>query len=370
MDDKPQQRYQRQISLPEIGKAGQLKLSESSVLCVGAGGLGSASLLYLAAAGIGTIALIDDDKVELSNLQRQILYTEQDLGKFKVTEASKKLRALNSQIEIKIFKESLNPKNAKIVKDYDIIIDGTDNFETRYLCNDVAFFYQKPLIYAAIEGFKGQITVFDASQNTPCYRCLLPSAPSNVSNCSELGVLGILPGIIGTIQATEAIKYLLSLGNLIQHRMLVYDALAGETREVKISKDPNCKLCGSYPSISKLEEESVRKTCSHRSIVKSINAQELTLRFKNSVKSAFYCLDVREVEERQRDAIEPSAFIPLGELPNRLDELPKNQDIVIYCRSGIRSAKAIEYLQTRGLKNCFNLEGGIISWNQYLEEVL
>lgn len=361
-------RYSRHLLIPEVGLEGQRKLKNSSVLIVGTGGLGSPVALYLAAAGIGRIGLVDYDVVDSSNLQRQVIHGTSTVGKLKVDSAKAKLLDLNPDIQVDVYNEPYTSENAlRIAKDYDIILDGTDNFPTRYLTNDVAVFLGKPNVYASIYRFDGQVSVFYAKEG-PCYRCLFPEPPPPglVPSCAEGGVLGVLPGTIGTLQATEALKVLLGIGEPLIGKLLLYNALDMTFDFVKLKKNPNCRVCGPNADIKELiDYEEFCGVPSHDHEGGSagagfdITAPELAERVKtNHLK----LLDVREPHELQISALPNAVNIPLGQLAGRLSELNSADDMVVFCKGGTRSARALELLASAGFKKVKNLKGGINAW--------
>lgn len=369
-------RYSRHLLIPEVGLEGQRKLKNSSVLIVGTGGLGSPVSLYLAAAGIGRIGLVDYDVVDSSNLQRQIIHGTSTIGKLKVESAKAKLLDLNPDIQVDVYNEPYTSENAlRIAKDYDIILDGTDNFPTRYLTNDVAVFLGKPNVYASIFRFDGQVSVFYAKEG-PCYRCLFPEPPPPglVPSCAEGGVLGVLPGTIGTLQATEALKVLLGIGDPLIGRLLLYNALDMSFDFVKLKKNPNCRVCGPNADIKELiDYEEFCGVPSHdheeSNAVNSfdITAKELSERVKtNHLK----LLDVREPHELEISALPNAVNIPLGQLAGRLAELDSADDMVVFCKGGTRSMRAIELLSSAGFKKLKNLKGGINSWAKEVDTKL
>ena len=361
-------RYSRHLLIPEVGLEGQRKLKNSSALIVGTGGLGSPVALYLAAAGIGRIGLVDYDVVDSSNLQRQVIHGTSTVGKLKVDSAKSKLMDLNPEIQVDTYNEPYTSGNAlRIARDYDIILDGTDNFPTRYLTNDVAVFLGKPNVYASIYRFDGQVSVFYAKEG-PCYRCLFPEPPPPglVPSCAEGGVLGVLPGTIGTIQATEALKVLLGIGEPLIGRLLLYNALDMTFDFVKLKKNPNCRVCGPNADIKELiDYEEFCGVPSHDHEEGSagagfdITAPELSNRLKtNHLK----LLDVREPHELEISALPNAVNIPLGQLAARLFELDSAEEMVIFCKSGSRSARGLELLASAGFKKVKNLKGGINAW--------
>lgn len=371
------QRYSRHFILPEIGEEGQKKLLASKVLLIGAGGLGSPLGLYLAAAGVGTIGILDFDNVDLSNLQRQILHTNDEIGKPKVDSAEKRIKAMNPDTKVIKHPVKLTSQNAlQILKDYDIVIDGTDNFPTRYLTNDACVFLKKPNIYGSIFRFDGLATVFDA-QKGPCYRCLYPEPPppGMVPSCAEGGVLGILPGIIGLIQATEAVKLLVGIGRTLIGRLLVYDALQMTFRELKLRKDPRCPVCGDHPTVKQLidyeEFCGLRRAAPQASNgVVDISVEALKAKLDN--KEDFVLIDVRENFEYEIANIEGARLIPLGEIEKRLEELLpfKNKEIVAHCHHGGRSRRALEFLKSKGFASLKNVEGGIDAWSLSIDSTV
>jgi molybdopterin/thiamine biosynthesis adenylyltransferase/rhodanese-related sulfurtransferase len=368
-------RYSRHLLIPEVGLDGQRKLKGSSALIIGTGGLGSPVALYLAAAGVGRIGLVDD-VVDSSNLQRQIIHGTDRIGKLKVESARERMLDLNPDIEVEIYNEPFTSENAiRIAQDYDILIDGTDNFPTRYLTNDVCVFLGKPNVYGSIFRFDGQASVFYAKDG-PCYRCLFPEPPPPglVPSCAEGGVLGVLPGTIGTIQATEALKVLLGIGSPLTGKLLLYNALDMSFDFVKLKKNPNCRVCGPNADIKELiDYEEFCGVPGHDHDEGSagekwdITAPELSERIKhNHLK----LLDVREPHELQISALPDAVNIPLGTLAARMSELDSAEDMVILCKSGTRSTRALELLVSAGFKKVKNLKGGINAWAQEVDKSL
>jgi adenylyltransferase/sulfurtransferase len=361
------QRYARHLSLPEVGAEGQRKLKAARVLCIGAGGLGSPLMLYLAAAGVGTLGIVDFDAVDASNLQRQIIHTTQDVGRSKVISASAKLHAINPHLNVETFSTKLTSENAlEIFRRFDIIADGTDNFATRYLVNDASVLTGKLNVYASIFRFDGQASVFGA-ENGPCYRCLYPEPPppGMVPSCAEGGVLGILPGLLGTIQATEVIKVILGTGEPLIGRFLLVDALTMQFRELKIKKDPDCPVCGPNRTIRNLID--YEEFCGVRGVVTSslgITARELKARLDRG--DDILVLDVREPHEYQICNI-GGRLVPLTDLPKRLGEFDRNREIIVHCKSGARSEKALEMMRSAGFQNVRNLTGGILAWAEQVD---
>ena len=370
-------RYSRHLLIPEVGLEGQRKLKNSSVLIIGTGGLGSPAALYLAAAGIGRIGLVDYDTVDSSNLQRQVIHGTSTVGKLKVESARAKLLDLNPDIQIDVYNEPYTSENAlRIAAKYDIILDGTDNFPTRYLTNDVAVFLGKPNVYASIYRFDGQVSVFYAKEG-PCYRCLFPEPPPPglVPSCAEGGVLGVLPGTIGTLQATEALKVLLGIGEPLIGKLLLYNALDMSFDFVKLKKNPNCRVCGPNADIKQLiDYEEFCGVPSHdhedegsASASWDISVQELAERVKtNHLK----LIDVREPHELEISRLPDATNIPLGQLASRLSELDSGEDMVLFCKSGNRSTRALELLTSAGFKKVKNLKGGINAWAREVDTSL
>jgi adenylyltransferase/sulfurtransferase len=361
------ERYRRHLSLPEFGVAGQQRLLASSVLLVGAGGLGCPLAQYLAAAGVGRIGLLDFDAVDVSNLQRQVLYGPADVGRAKVDVARERILAQNPEVEVVTFREKLTSENAlERFRAFDLVIDGTDNFPTRYLSNDACVLLGKPTVYGAILRFEGQASTFDARRG-PCYRCLFPEPPppGSVPSCAEGGVLGVLPGIIALIQATEAVKLLTGIGEPLIGRFLHYDALAMRFDEFRFEKDPECPVCGTSPTITELID--YEGFCGVPAVeerrMREISASELAELRKRG--EPFLLIDVRQPEEWQRARIEGARLIPLGELPARVAELAdwKERRVVAHCHHGGRSAKACEILAAAGFTDLTNVVGGIDAWS-------
>jgi sulfur-carrier protein adenylyltransferase/sulfurtransferase len=363
-------RYSRHLIMPEVGMDGQLKLKAARVLCIGAGGLGSPLALYLAAAGVGTLGIVDFDVVDFTNLQRQIIHSTADVGRKKLDSAAEKLRGINPYVNVQKFETRLTSQNAlELFRDFDIIVDGTDNFPTRYLVNDACVLTGKPNVYGSIFRFEGQASVF-ATKQGPCYRCLYPEPPPPglVPSCAEGGVLGILPGLVGIIQATEAIKLILGKGEPLIGRLLLVDALGMRFRELRLRKNPDCPVCGVNPTFTQLidynqfcgirgEEQPLATT----DVPKVPEVQVEELKRQLDAGENVFVLDVREPHEYQICNIN-GHLIPLGDLPKRVHELDSARDIVVHCRSGVRSAKAVDFLQQAGFKKVKNLAGGILAW--------
>jgi len=371
-------RYSRHLIMPEVGVEGQEKLKKGSVLCIGAGGLGSPAALYLAAAGVGTIGIVDFDVVDFSNLQRQVIHGTSDVGRSKLASAKDRLLELNPHINIETYETALSSKNAlDLFKPYDVILDGTDNFPTRYLTNDACVLLGKPNAYGSIFRFEGQASVF-ATKDGPCYRCLYPEPPPPglVPSCAEGGVLGVLPGVIGTIQATEAIKLIMGIGEPLVGRFLIYDALRMKFRELKLKKDPDCPVCGTNPTVTELIDYEqfcgVAPAATEVAVSTANNTNETEtdvneLKRKIDAKEDFFLLDVREPNEYQIGKIPGSTLIPLGEVPQRVSEIPRDKEIIVHCKMGGRSAKAAAFLRQQGYTNVKNLKGGITDWSDKID---
>jgi adenylyltransferase/sulfurtransferase len=362
-------RYSRHLILPEVGMEGQRKLKAARVLCVGTGGLGSPLALYLTAAGIGTLGLVDFDVVDTSNLQRQIIHSTKDIGRKKLDSAAEKLTALNPSIKIVKHETMLTSANAlEILKDYDIVADGTDNFPTRYLINDACVLLGKPNVYGSIFRFEGQASVF-ATAEGPCYRCLYPDPPPPglVPSCAEGGVLGILPGLVGVIQATEVIKLILGKGESLIGRLLLVDALAMRFRELKLRKNPECPVCGQHPTVTQLIDYQhfcgiVSETPEEKGVkngIPQLTVKELKRRI--DAGEEVYILDVREPYEYQIAQI-GGKLIPQNEVPQRLSEIDREREVIMQCHSGIRSQNVAEFLKQQGYMKVVNLAGGITAW--------
>jgi adenylyltransferase/sulfurtransferase len=365
-------RYSRHLIMPEVGMDGQRRLKAGSVLCIGAGGLGSPAAMYLAAAGIGRIGIVDFDVVDFSNLQRQLLHGTSDVGRSKNESAKSRLNDLNPHVQVDTYETLLSSENAlELFKEYDVILDGTDNFPTRYLVNDACVISGKPNAYGSIFRFEGQASVF-GTKDGPCYRCLYPEPPPPglVPSCAEGGVLGVLPGIIGVIQATETIKLITGIGEPLIGRFMIYDALKMSFRTLKLRKDPECPVCGTHPTVTKLIDYEqfcgVRpEPAAAQSAGATVNDWEITpvaLKSKLDAGETPFILDVREPNEYQINRIPGSTLIPLGELPRRYQELPRDREIVAQCKMGGRSAKAMDFLKSVGFSNVKNLRGGILEW--------
>ena len=359
-------RYSRHLIMPEVGMEGQQKLKAARVLCIGAGGLGSPLALYLAAAGVGTLGIVDFDVVDYTNLQRQIIHTTADVGRKKLDSAADKLKAINPFLNLRTFEAKLTSENAlALFNEFDIIADGTDNFPTRYLVNDACVLTGKPNVYGSIFRFEGQASVF-ATEDGPCYRCLYPEPPPPglVPSCAEGGVLGILPGLVGVMQATEVIKLILGKGEPLIGRLLLIDALGMKFRELKLRKNPDCPVCGKNPTVTQLID--YNEFCGIRGEERPVETgvvemQVEELKRRLDAGEDLFVLDVREPHEYQICNI-GGHLIPLGDLPKRVSELDSSREIVAHCRSGVRSAKAVNFLQQAGFKKVHNLAGGILAW--------
>jgi sulfur-carrier protein adenylyltransferase/sulfurtransferase len=367
-------RYSRHLILPEVGEEGQRKLKAARVLCVGAGGLGSPLALYLAAAGVGTLGLVDFDVVDASNLQRQIIHSTADIGRKKLDSAEEKLKALNPALNVIKHDTRLSSANAlDILKDYDVIADGTDNFPTRYLVNDACVLLGKPNAYGSIFRFEGQASVF-ATKDGPCYRCLYPEPPPPglVPSCAEGGVLGILPGLVGVIQATETIKLILGKGSTLVGRLLLVDALNMRFRELKLRKNPECPVCGAHPTVTQLIDyqqfcgivPATKEEIKVKNGVPQITVNELKRRI--DAGEDLFILDVREPFEYQIANI-GGTLIPQGEVPQRLNEIDRDREIIVHCKAGGRSQRIAEYLKQSGYPEVVNVAGGILAWSSEID---
>src|SRR5437762_644880 len=368
LSNQERDRYSRHLIMPEVTPAGQRRLKAARVLCIGAGGLGSPAALYLAAAGVGTIGIVDFDEVDLSNLQRQILHGTSDIGRGKLESARDRLRETNPQIDIELHKCRISSENASaIIAQYDVVVDGSDNFPTRYLSNDVCVFARKPNVYGSVFRFEGQTTVFAPHLGGPCYRCLFPQPPppDSVPNCAQAGVLGVLPGIIGMLQAIETIKLIIGIGETLVGRLLHFDALKVKFRELNLRRDPQCPVCGENPTI--LSPIDYDQFCGARvdQAVPTISVQEL--KGKMDAREAFELIDVREPFEYEIARIDGAKLIPLGEIGERFGELQEEQPIIVHCHSGQRSAQAVRLLRQRGFTKVYNLEGGIDAWSDQID---
>jgi adenylyltransferase/sulfurtransferase len=372
-------RYSRHLIMPEVGVEGQKRLKAASVLLIGAGGLGSPLGLYLAAAGIGRIGLVDFDVVDFSNLQRQVLHGTPDVGRPKLHSARDRLAAINPEVRLDLYETRLTSANAlQFFAPYDVIIDGTDNFPTRYLVNDACVLLKKANVYGSIFRFEGQASVFYPPHG-PCYRCLYPEPPppGEVPSCAEGGVLGILPGLVGCIQATEAVKLILGQGSPLIGRLLIYDALQMSFREFKVRRNPKCPICGDKPSITKLIDYEqfcgVRGQEAHAPAAAMPPGGEITveeLKRRLDAGEKVFILDVRNPEEYQICRIPGSTLLPLPQLAQRHGELDRNREMIVHCKSGARSARAIQFLRQQGFEKVKNLQGGILAWVERIDPSL
>jgi sulfur-carrier protein adenylyltransferase/sulfurtransferase len=364
-------RYSRHLIMPEFGMAGQRRMKEGSVLLIGAGGLGSPLALYLAAAGVGRIGLVDFDVVDESNLQRQIVHGTSTLGVRKTESAKRRLRDLNPNVEVTTYEEQVTSENAlDLLRPYDVIVDGTDNFPTRYLTNDASVMLGKPNVYGSIFRFEGQATVFYPKEGGPCYRCLYPEPPPPglVPSCAEGGVLGVLPGVIGTIQATEAIKLLAGIGEPLIGRLMLYDALAMRFRELKLRRNPACPVCGDHPTVTELIDYD--QFCGIMPEPARADAYEITpIEVDEWLHrdDAPFLLDVREPNEWEIGHLPGATRISVNELQNRLNELDTAREMVVYCRSGVRSGRAVDMLRAAGFRKVKNMTGGILRWSDEVD---
>jgi adenylyltransferase/sulfurtransferase len=362
-------RYSRHLILPEVGMAGQKKICSSSVLCIGAGGLGSPIAMYLAAAGIGKVGIVDFDSVDFSNLQRQIIHGTNDVGRPKTLSAKETINSINPNVEVVLHNARLTSENAlDIIAQYDVVVDGTDNFPTRYLTNDACVLLKKANVYGSIFRFEGQASVFAPHLGGPCYRCLYPEPPppGMVPSCAEGGVLGVLPGIIGTIQATEIIKLALGKGSSLINRLLLFNALDMQFRELKLRRDPQCPICGEKPTITKLIDYEQFCGIAPEPATPAFNPDEVTVQdMKKALddpKLNIKVIDVREPDEYQIAHVEGVPLIPLGTLPQRFTDLDPNQALYVHCKSGMRSLKAVQFLKEQGFKYAKSVKGGILAW--------
>ena len=361
-------RYSRHLIMPEVGMNGQLKLKSACVLCIGAGGLGSPVAMYLGAAGVGRIGIVDFDVVDYSNLQRQVIHGTPDVGRSKLDSARDRLNAINPEVTVETHDVALSSENAlELLANYDVIVDGTDNFPTRYLVNDACVILGKPNVYGSIFRFEGQASVF-ATKDGPCYRCLYPEPPPPglVPSCAEGGVLGILPGVVGTIQATEAVKLIIGVGEPLINRFMIYDALRMKFRELKLRKDPDCPVCGETPTVTELIDYEqfcgITGAATEDVSSEALDTTVEDLKTRIDGKDEVLVLDVREPQEFQICRIPGSTLIPLNDLPQRLAELEGYKNMVVHCKSGVRSAKAVKLLHEAGFSDAKNLRGGILAW--------
>ncbi|MDQ6989566.1 MAG: molybdopterin-synthase adenylyltransferase MoeB [Mariprofundaceae bacterium] len=371
-------RFNRHIILPQVGLEGQEKLKQAKVLCVGTGGLGSPISLYLSAAGIGTIGLVDFDVVDDSNLQRQIVHSTADIGRPKIESARDTLLGINPHLNVNLHGDGITCANVReIVAQYDIVVDGTDNFPTRYLVNDACVLEGKPLVYASIFQFDGQLTVFNHKEG-PCYRCLYPEPPPPglVPSCAEGGVLGVLPGVVGVMQATEAVKIILDQGTSLSGRLLLYDALEMKFREMKLRKDSTCPACGDNPTIGDVQAYEdfcglpPTEVAEEEVVMAEYDVIPTELKAMMAENPDLFVLDVREPHEIAICALEGTVNIPLGQVAERYLEVPQDQTVVVHCKLGGRSAQAVEFLQSKGYTQVKNLNGGIVRWIQDVDTSL
>ena len=367
-------RYSRHLILPEVGMAGQKKICSTTVLCIGAGGLGSPIAMYLAAAGIGKIGVVDFDTVDFSNLQRQLLHGTNDVGRSKAESAKETIADLNPNVEVVIHNTRLSSENAlEIIAQYDIVVDGTDNFPTRYLTNDACVLLKKPNVYGSIFRFDGQASVFAPHLGGPCYRCLYPEPPppGMVPSCAEGGVLGVLPGIVGCIQATEILKLALGKGSSLIGRLLLFNALDMKFKELKLRRDPACPLCGERPTITHLIDYEQFCGVTPELAAPQQNPDEVTVqdmkRALEDAKLGIRVIDVREPDEAQIARVTGVPLFPLSLLPQRFTELDPNQQIYIHCKSGVRSMKALRFLRDQGFKYVKSVQGGILAWSDQID---
>jgi sulfur-carrier protein adenylyltransferase/sulfurtransferase len=367
-------RYSRHLILPEVGLAGQKKICSASVLCIGAGGLGSPIAMYLAAAGIGRLGIVDFDTVDLSNLQRQLLHGTEDIGRAKTQSARETIHSLNPHVEVVLHEARLTSENAlDIMRPYDIVVDGTDNFPTRYLTNDACVLLKKPNVYGSIFRFEGQASVFAPHLGGPCYRCLYPEPPPPglVPSCAEGGVLGVLPGTIGVIQATEILKLVLGIGSSLVSRLLLFNALEMKFRELKLRRDPECPLCGEHPTITGLIDYPAFCGIVADETAPAVNPDEVTVqelkRALDNPQFGISVLDVREPGEYQIAHIDGVPLVPLSRLSERFTELDPNQQYYIHCHSGVRSLQAMRFLRQHGFKYLKSVKGGIAAWSEEID---
>jgi adenylyltransferase/sulfurtransferase len=368
-------RYARHLILPEIGLAGQKKIRSTRVLCVGAGGLGSPVMMYLAAAGIGRLGIVDFDTVDASNLQRQIVHHTEDVGRPKTQSAQETIQRLNPHVEVEPHHTRLTSQNAlAIIQPYDIVVDGTDNFPTRYLTNDACVLLQKPNVYGSIFRFEGQASVFAPHLGGPCYRCLYPEPPPPgvVPSCAEGGVLGVLPGIIGAIQATEILKLALGIGSSLLNRLLLFDALEMKFRELKLRRDPACPLCGERPTITALVDYAAFCGLPPVDSAPALHPDEVTVqemkRALDSPQLGIKVLDVREPAEYQAAHVTGVPLFPLSTLPQRFTELDPNQPYYIHCHAGVRSLQALRFLRQHGFQHLKSVRGGLAAWSDEIDQ--
>lgn len=367
-------RYSRHLILPEVGLSGQKKICSSSVLCIGAGGLGSPIAMYLAAAGIGKLGILDFDSVDYSNLQRQIIHGTEDVGRPKTQSASETIARINPNVEVVVHNARITSDNAlELLRPYDIVVDGTDNFPTRYLTNDACVLLKKPNVYGSIFRFEGQASVFAPHLGGPCYRCLYPEPPppGMVPSCAEGGVLGVLPGIVGTIQATEILKLALGKGSSLIGRLLLFNALDMKFRELKLRRDPKCPVCGDNPTITELIDYEMFCGITPEPVVATSNPDEVSVqemqRAMKDAKLGIRIIDVREADEYEIAHIDGVPLYPLSTLQQRFTELDPNQQYYIHCKSGVRSLRALQFLREQGFKYLKSVKGGISAWSDEID---
>ncbi len=367
-------RYSRHLILPEVGLAGQRKIRNTSVLCIGAGGLGSPIAMYLAAAGIGRLGIVDFDTVDYSNLQRQILHSDADVGTSKADSAKAAIQALNPNVQVDLHKTRITADNAfELIRPYDIVVDGTDNFPTRYLTNDACVLLKKPNVYGSIFRFEGQASVFAPHLGGPCYRCLYPEPPppGMVPSCAEGGVLGVLPGIIGCIQATEILKLALGKGSSLIGRLMLFNALDMKFRELKLRKDPKCPVCGPNPTVTELIDYEMFCGIQPEPVNPGANPDEVSLQEMKKARATpslgIKLIDVREPDEQQIARIAGVPLVPLSTLPQRFTDLDPNVQYYIHCKSGVRSLKALRFLREQGFKYVKSVKGGINGWSDEID---
>jgi len=374
LNDDEIRRYSRHLTLPEVGVAGQRKIRSTSVLCIGAGGLGSPIAMYLAAAGIGKLGIVDFDSVDYSNLQRQILHTDADVGRSKVQSAGDTLRGINPNVEVALHNTRITSENAfDLIRPYDIVVDGTDNFPTRYLTNDACVLLKKPNVYGSVFRFEGQASVFAPHLGGPCYRCLYPEPPppGMAPSCAEGGVLGVLPGIIGCIQATEILKLALGKGDSLVGRLLLFNALEMRFRELKLRRDPECPLCGAHPTLTELVDYEMFCGIAPEPAAPGSHPDEITVQeMKRALDNpglGVKVIDVRESDEYEIAHVTGVSLFPLSTLGQRFAELDPDQRYYIHCKSGARSMKALQFLRERGFKHLKSVRGGILAWSDEID---
>lgn len=367
-------RYSRHLILPEVGLSGQKKIRGTSVLCIGAGGLGSPIAMYLAAAGIGRLGILDFDVVDFSNLQRQIIHGTDDVNRPKTQSAKETIASINPNVEVVVHNTRISSENAlELIHPYDIVVDGTDNFPTRYLTNDACVLLKKPNVYGSIFRFEGQASVFAPHLGGPCYRCLYPEPPppGMVPSCAEGGVLGVLPGIVGTIQATEILKLAIGRGSSLVGRLLLFNALDMKFRELKLRRDPKCPICGDHPTITKLIDYEQFCGIIPEPANPAMNPDEVTVqemkRALDNPQLGIQVLDVRETDEQQIAQVAGVPLLPLSQLPQRFTELDPNRQYYLHCKSGIRSLRALQFLREQGFKYLKSVKGGITAWSDEID---